>query len=199
MNKRSYIAIITLLVLVLVVVGCGGTVESSKVEQPSQPSNFNAEPETPTQSEEVKTEEVESEVDSQPSNQYYSVGDTISMGDFELTLNSAKLADQDVFGNIPDELSLVVNATITNISDEVQNVSSMLMFSLYDEELYEREISFMVDTKGSLDGELGPGRSMRGEIAYNIDEGQSQWEFIFEPVVFQHGQAIFIIDIDDLE
>lgn len=53
--------------------------------------------------------------------------------------------------------------------------------------------------QGNLDGELGAGRSMRGEIAYEVDEGQTDWELIFEPNLFDFGQGIYELSADELE
>ena len=72
------------------------------------------------------------------------------------------------------------------------------MFSLYDEDHYSRDVEIFADTKGSLDGELGARRTMRGEIAFNVEEGQTKWEFIFQPNVLGFGQAIYIITEADV-
>ena len=45
--------------------------------------------------------------------------------------------------------------------------------------------------KGDLSVELGPGRKIRGEVAYSVDKGQHEWELIIQPIEFGIGQAIF--------
>lgn len=54
--------------------------------------------------------------------------------------------------------------------------------------------SIGAETKGQLDGELGPGRKMSGQIAFELDTVEKNLEFIFEPNVFGSGQAIYKVD-----
>ena len=70
-------------------------------------------------------------------------------------------------------------------------------FKLFDEEGYSQEIGIFADTRGSLDSEIGTGRSMRGEIAFDAYES-GMYEFIFENP-FTSGQAIFTFDASEME
>lgn len=128
------------------------------------------------------------------------IGNSVKMGDLIFTLNSARWCEGDeYFKPNEGERWLVLNCTIENKGDESEIISSLLMFTLYDEESYSRDIELFADTKGSLDGELGAGRTVRGEIAFTVEEGQTQWEFIFEPNVFGFGQAVYKITLNDVE
>lgn len=73
------------------------------------------------------------------------------------------------------------------------------MFTLYDAEGYSKDIAMADNLKGSLDGELGAGRKMAGEVAFTVDEDESAWEFVFEPQVFGFGQAIYDISASDIK
>ena len=73
------------------------------------------------------------------------------------------------------------------------------MFSLYDSEFYSKEMAMFAETKGSLDGELGAGRTMRGEVAFEVGAAETEWEFIFEPNIFGFGQAIYKITAQDIK
>lgn len=77
-----------------------------------------------------------------------------------------------------------------NKGKENTTVSSLLMFKLEDNEGYARDLALGADLKGQMDGELGAGRKMRGELAYEVEEANTEWDFIFEPNVFGFGQAI---------
>jgi len=68
------------------------------------------------------------------------------------------------------------------------------MFKLSDGEGYSYDQAFGADTKGSLDGELAPGRKMRGELAYEIPKDASGLELIFDADVWGSGQAIVKLD-----
>ena len=75
----------------------------------------------------------------------------------------------------------------------------MLMLSLYDSEYYSQEMTLLADTKGNFGGELGAGRTLRGEVAYEVDASETDWELIFEPNLFGFGQAIFKLDISNIQ
>jgi hypothetical protein len=56
----------------------------------------------------------------------------------------------------------------------------------------------LVEAEGQLDGELGAGRSLRGELGYDVSS-DGPWELILEPSLFGFGQAIYTIDLADVE
>lgn len=130
----------------------------------------------------------------------FKVGDTVAMGDLEFTINSVRFDEGSEYFK-PDEGKkwLVADCTVTNNSEESTSISSMLMISLFDSEYYSQERSLLADTKGSLDGELGAGRTLRGEVAYEVDASETDWELIFEPNLFGFGQAIFKLDISNIQ
>lgn len=171
----SILSVVVLVVFALLAFGSTGDEEPEAVEE--------------------APEEVEEKADDA-----FSVGETVRMGDLSFTLNSARWDTGDEFIQPePGEKWLVLDCTIDNLGDDSTALSSMLMFSLYDEEHYSRDLNIFADAKGSLDGELGAGRTMRGEIAFAVEEGQSKWEFIFEPNVFGFGQAIYEITEEQVE
>lgn len=126
----------------------------------------------------------------------FNVGDTVRMGDLVMHLHSVRWDDGGEFMG-PDEGMrwLVADIEIENESDSATSISSMLMFDLVDPDNRARDMAFGADTEGSLDGELGAGRSLRGDIAWEVREEQAEWELIFTPQLFGFGQAIF--DITD--
>lgn len=122
------------------------------------------------------------------------VGETVAMGELEHTLHSARFDTGGEFST-PEAGTrwLVLDIEVTNNSDESEAISSMMMWTLNDSENRSAELSIMADTQGSLDGELGAGRSMRGEVAYEVSADESSWELLFSPEVFGFGQAIYDI------
>ena len=85
----------------------------------------------------------------------------------------------------------IVDCTIENTSGEAAHLSSLIMFKLVDDDGYNYNITIGPETKGSLDGELAPGRIMRGELAFEVPAQASSLELIFGPNVFGSGQAIY--------
>ena len=53
------------------------------------------------------------------------------------------------------------------------------------------EFAIFADTRGTLDGELGVGRKMTGELAWEVPIGTEGLELLFTPELLQAGQAIF--------
>ncbi len=182
------------------------TGESTRIEL-----NFNNEAEElgleiPFPNAELSSEEVEEEALVKPeeeavaAEEIFAIGDVVRMGDLVFTVNSARWEEGDEwFKPEEGERWLLLDCTIENESNKSTSISSLLMFKLYDEDSYSRDMELFADTKGSLDGEVGVGRKMRGEIAFSVEEGQSYWEFIFKPELFGFGQAIFAINEDEVQ
>ncbi len=152
------------------------------------------------------TEEVESTDDAATDDgdleeaEGFTVGDTVRMGDLVMRLHSVRWDDGGDFMGPDDGMRwLIADIEIENESDSSTSISSMLMFDLVDEDNRSRDLAFGADTEGSVDGELGPGRSMRGDLAFEVREEHQAWELIFSPELFGFGQAIFDITVDDFE
>jgi len=130
----------------------------------------------------------------------YAIGETIKMGDLEFTLHSAQLSAGEEFWK-PEEgnVYLLVDCTIQNNSSESEAISSMLMFKVTDDQNYQYNVTVTPDQKGQLDGELGAGRAMRGEVAFEVAAESEYWELIFEPNVFGFGQAIYVINASEIQ
>ncbi len=159
---------------------CGDETTPERVEKPQQ--------------DEVVEEKAEAK------QEIFKLGETVKMGDLSFTLNSARWDSGDEFMK-PDEGEkwLTLDATIENLGEKSEVISSLMMFSLFDEGNYSRDLEIFADTKGSLDGELGAGRKMSGEIAFNVEADQNEWEFIFEPNFLGFGQAIFLVNADEVQ
>lgn len=174
LKKTTFISLVVFFVFTLV--GCGETITPEKVDS------------------EVETGE------KTVTSKTFSIGESVKMGDLVFTLNSARWDTGNEFLSPEEgERWLALDCTITNNSDKSTTISSMLMFKLYDEENYSCDQEITANTKGSLDGELGAGRKMSGEVAYSVKDTHTNWEFIFEPSVFGFGQAIFKVNKEDIK
>lgn len=122
----------------------------------------------------------------------HAVGDTVIMGDVEHTLHGVRFSPGDEYST-PEAGTrwLVADIEVTNNSDTSEAISSVMMWALNDPDNRSVEMAYTGDERGSLDGELGPGRSMRGEIAYAVSADQNSWELIFSPEAFGFGQAVY--------
>lgn len=185
MKKASVILVVSVIVLVLFVllaIGSGETTEPEKVDKTSS---------------EKTTDEKTDEDNS--SGELYSIGDTVKMGDLEFTLNSVRFDSGSEFMKPKeDEKWVVVDVELKNNGEESESISSIIMFKMNDEENYSLDMAYGAETRGSLDGELGAGRTMKGEIAYSVSDDNESFEFIFEPNAFGFGQAIYEFTVKDI-
>jgi len=169
--KKAFL--VFLLIMGLVITGCGETTTPEKVDT-SQPATENQQ----------KTEP-----------QYFKVGDTVKMGKLAITVNGVRQSKGTSFEKPKDgHVFVIVDATIENLGDEPASISSMLMFKMADAEGYNYGTTIFTGIKGQLDGEVGPGRKMRGEVAFEVPKDAKGLEFIFEPNLLGFGQAIFKLE-----
>jgi len=168
--------VVLMLIAALALVGCGDTVTPEKVDpdDPGEGSGSAAEK--------------------------YLIGDTVKMGDLQFTLNGVRYEKGSEYW-APDEGTkwLVFDCILENKGSESEVISSLMMLSFTTRTAIAREIAMADNLKGSLDGELGAGRKMAGEVAFTVDEDESAWEFVFEPQVFGFGQAIYDISASDIK
>jgi hypothetical protein len=129
-----------------------------------------------------------------------SVGDSVTMGSLTHTLESVRW-DQGQEFLAPDAGTrwLVADIKLNNEGDDSAAISTMLMWNLLDSDSRSSDMALGASTKGSLDGELGSNRTLRGEIGFVVSEDEDTWELIFEPSVFGFGQAIYTINASDIE
>lgn len=156
--------------------GCGTTTTPEKVEIPN-----------------VGPESTESTP--APQTDVFNIGDTIKSGDIYFTINSAREVPGSEFMS-PDEGNIwyAVDITIENKGQESFNSSSLLMFSLIDSEAYNHNITIGPNLNGSVDGEIAPGRKLRGEVAFEIPKESKGLELEIDPSVW--GTGLIIVKLD---
>lgn len=171
MVKRFAWLVVCALLLMFFASGCGET---------TQPEKVTAENKAETEAENNKAPNV------------YAVGDSVKMGGLVFTVNGTGTSTGSQFIKPKDgNIYFIVDCTIENTSGEAAHLSSLIMFKLVDDDGYNYNITIGPETKGSLDGELAPGRIMRGELAFEVPAQASSLELIFGPNVFGSGQAIY--------
>ncbi len=128
-----------------------------------------------------------------------SIGDKIELESLSLIINSVSVSDGTNEWDRPKDghLYVIPDITIENVSNETINISSMMQFTLMDGDGYELDQSIMSDTKGSLDGQIAPGRKIRGEIAWEVPINTTGLELIFIDDVFNGTQVI--VKLGDLK
>jgi hypothetical protein len=189
------IFIVCLLGLFVLLAGCGEA-DISKVEKDdTSATKASAEPQETKETEETSGSEettVDEPEETPPSNEIYSVGDTVTFNSVEITVNSVREDKGNEYIK-PDDgnVYFIVDIMAENKGSKEENISSMLQTEVVDEEGYSYTVTFGPDVKGSFDGAVGAGRKMRGEIVFEVP-AEGSLEFIFSDP-FQSGQAIWKI------
>jgi len=178
MNKNIFQFVLSIGVLLLVSLACGGSNEGTVITPQSQAIEQEApsaeEPEAATVENEIKEEQ-------QPAFEIYEVGDLIEIKEHTIRLNSIEYQ-----GSI-----LVANFTVENHGSSDLAVSSMLSFSAKKEDgtLLEQEY-FDCGTSG-LDGSILPGDKLRGDVCWSGVSPDSGIKVYYEASLFGQGAVVW--------
>mgnify|MGYP000861083628 CR=1 FL=1 len=125
----------------------------------------------------------------------FEIGDSVKGGDLIFTVNSTRTDEGTEFIK-PSEgkIYYIVDVTVENPGSEPESVSSLMMFKLFDGDGYNYNITFGPETKGQVDGEVSPGRKIRGELVFEIPEEATGLELEITPAVFSTGKIIVKLD-----
>lgn len=150
-------------------------------------------------SQDVKPEKVDSETSQQKETktetETYKIGDSVKAGNLIFTVNSTRTDEGSDFIKPKDgHIYHIVDVTVENAGDKSETVSSLMMFKLLDSDGYNYSVTFGPETKGSVDGEISPGRKIRGELVFEIPEEATGLELQIDPTVFGSGQIIVNLD-----
>ncbi len=188
------------LVLAIGLVACG---ESSvePVEEETTADAATGEEEEATESDDTNEEEgpddsAANEEEEAVDEDDLGVGDAVNFNGLHVTVNEVRKYEGDGDWETPEnDFFFILDVSIENTTDEGANISTMMQMDLVDPDGYSQEMDIFVDTKGSLDGEVGAGRTMAGEISFDVEEADF-FEFIFEDP-FMSGQAIWKLESSD--
>ncbi|MDB8792709.1 DUF4352 domain-containing protein [Romboutsia sp. 1001216sp1] len=111
----------------------------------------------------------------------FNIGDTIELDKFKITVNEVKTTNgSDFIKPQEDNEFLYVDATVENISDKEQTVSSVLMFKVVDKDGRAMKQTIVENANGQLDGTIGPGRKMTGEYVVEVPKDATGLELQFD-------------------
>jgi hypothetical protein len=177
-----------LVVVGAVLAGCEGEADIQKVDaEPKEPKVVE------TQGE-AKEQAAKEEVKEEPKDEMLTIGDTVKFNDLHVTVNSVRryAGNPDKWEEPNRDYFLIYDVLVENNGKKAYNLSSLMQFSVYDADGYSQDMGIFVSTRGSLDGEVGAGRKMAGEIAFDVDDS-TYFEFVFEQVL-SSGQAIWKVE-----
>ena len=111
----------------------------------------------------------------------FKIGDVVELDDFRITVNGIRTSNGSQFIK-PSEGNeyLYIDATVENISNEEQVVSSVIMFKVVDQDGRAMNQSIVDDANGQLDGTIGSGRKISGEYVVEVPTGATGLELQFD-------------------
>lgn len=172
--KKKFLTVLGAVLISGSLVACG----ESTIEKVDTASEANAEE---TVKEEEKPVEETKEL---------AVGDQVNIDGLLVTVKGVRTdTGADEWSTPEKDFFVIVDVELENTTDEPYPMSSMLQLSLFNADSYSQDMSIMPQVNGSLDGEIGAGRKMAGEIAFDV-EASEYYEFIFEDPI-KSGQAIW--------
>lgn len=122
--------------------------------------------------------------------QAFSVGDTVALGDWQVTVNSA--VDPWVSPNEFDNATgrfVEVDVTVVNNSDSPAVVSSLLCFELRDASGRSANSALVVGGQSAPDGEVDPGGVLTGTLYYDVATDASGLSLRFKCDLLSSGSA----------
>jgi plastocyanin len=189
--KKVVLTILATFVVVVFLVGCEGEADIQKVDAEAKGQNVE---ENKSEAKEEVKEEPKEEVKEEPKDEILTIGDTVKFNDLYVTVKSVRRyeGDPDKWEEPDRDYFLIFDVEVDNKGEKAYNLSSLMQFNVYDADGYSQDMGIFVTTRGSLDGEIGAGRKMAGEIAFDVDDSQ-YFEFVFEQVL-SSGQAIWKVE-----
>jgi hypothetical protein len=113
------------------------------------------------------------------------IGSLQTFGGLAITLNAVEYKTEASFEPKNDQF-VVVDLSIQNTTDKAVNVSTLLQMKLQDADGYKHSPALYIDGKGSLDGEVAAGDTIRGQVAFDVKKS-TEYKYIFSGVL--NGQV----------
>ncbi|WP_158702702.1 DUF4352 domain-containing protein [Paenibacillus faecalis] len=203
MSIRKFMILTVALSSLLLIAACTNDKEqeevtdtlSTTVEQ-DQGTAAENEPESKPENEPEKEAEEPSEKPAAKaaSDQPASIGETLDYHGMIVTVHSVRESKgDDYLKPQPGNTIKVLDVSVENTSDEEQVISSALSFKLSDDsqEMYMPVVTS--DIKQSLDGNLAPGETLRGELPYEVSQNSKDLKLTFM-IPLKDGEAVWSIE-----
>ena len=212
----------TVIMIIAIVCFMALAIASGSSDEPTREPSNNAGTQTPSDTNDNQTQsnddnQVESSDDNQSSSndesqdavqdERFSVGDTATFSNLKITAEEIILNDTwkddewSFFEPSEGKMFVAVKFTIENISNDHQNISSILLFDAYADGV-KLEYSFGAahGLEGTLDGEIAAGRRMVGYYGAEISENTKELELEVRPnwLANSRSRAMFAFDITAL-
>jgi hypothetical protein len=132
-----------------------------------------------------------------PANQHFKVGDTVTVGStWKAVVNGVSTDGGNDF-SVPKDghTYLIIDVSLTNLSNKEQNISSLLNFTLKDSTGQKYDESIDSNAGATLDGKVEAGGPLRGVIAYEVPANIKSFILAFAPDLMSSGQTIWDLSL----
>lgn len=128
---------------------------------------------------------------------HFKVGDTVKVGStWQAVVNSVKTDDGGQYSALKSgDVYLVVDMSLTNLSNQEQNVSSMLNFTLQDSTGQKYNQTIDTNAGASIDGKVSAGSPLRGSLAFEVPSSVKSFTLNFSPDVVASGQTTWDLSV----
>lgn len=152
---------------------------------------------------EAAQEEKYSEPDEQEAQEFktYEIGDLIEVGDLVIQVNSIRTAEKEEWEMLEEGyIYLFVDISIENTGNQEAYLDTYYNFRLVDKNGRNYKFVWAESAKGHIEGNLGAGRKIAGELSYGIPSDVKDFELeISDPNPGMLGTEMVIVNISLVE
>lgn len=139
-----------------------------------------------------------SEATDEPKEETFKQGETAVFENLKITVNSIETSKGSEY-NTPKDGNVFVGIKITveNISDEEENISSMLLFDAYADDV-KTDLSIsagMEFDEGTLDGALSPGKKLIGYYGLEVPSNTAKIDLEVKSSWLSDSKATFELTV----
>lgn len=127
---------------------------------------------------------------------HFKVGDQVKVGNtYMVTVNSFKTnAGDDIFKPKAGNTFVVVDVSIKNVSNQEQNLSSLLQWTFKDS-TGQKYTETIISGVTPPDGKLAASDTVKGQMAYEVPTSQHDFTLAFEADITSSGQTIWDLHV----
>lgn len=140
------------------------------------------------------TNETSSESNDSAESSSYGVGETAESGDVQVTFLGVTESAGSEFNEPGDgNVFLLAEFEIANNGQEDLSISSMLSFDAYqDGYATEVSLSALMEADSQLDGNVAPGKKMKGVVGYEVPAEYKELEINMQLDVWSDDKLVFV-------
>lgn len=182
--------LIVVIALIVALAACGGIIAAiSNGAKPNTGTTGSSSPQATSQA---------TSAPAQTGSQTFKVGQVVTVGNtWQITVLSAKTSPGGQFSTLqkPGDVYLLVSVSMKNISNQEQDVSSLIQWALKDSSGQTYTETIDTDAPATPDGKVEAGSSLKGTIAYEVPKSMKSFTLSFQNDITSTGQTIWTFTV----